>query len=254
MLKRFTRSLVLLPLLLLSTKGQQVSGATNSQIGVQKSGQTEATGLPVEVVSGSQYNASFGLIGRDEGTHYLVRSADTVFLLSCNRQWRWEAKCPVLAAGEKFNLAIDPKNHVHLTGAKGDKPVDIKLEYRNSQKLPLATTMTDTAMPQKTRRDLAPTPISDSGNIFLNRCDTTDNAIAKEGCKVWVDGFINGMGSVQAQEGLHHQFEVCFPNGVETEQSFQVIVKYIKDHPQDAHLPTAILSLMGLHAAFPCAH
>ena len=253
MLKQFTHSLVLLPFLLLSTNGQQVSGATNSQIGNQKSGQTEATGVPVEVVSGSQYNASFGLIGRDEGTHYLVRSADTVFLLSCNRQWRWEAKCPILAAGEKFNLAIDPKNHVHLTGTKGTKPVDIKLEYQNSQKLPLATTIANTAMPQTTRRDPAAPPISDSGNAFLSQCDTTDNAIAKEGCKVWVDGFINGMGSVQAQQGVHHQFEVCFPSGVDTEQSFQIIVTSIKDHPQDAHLPTAILSLIGLHGAFPCA-
>lgn len=120
---------------------RDVQGMSNdsSKIQIQEGAQAEVGGVSVEVVSGSQYNASFGLIGRDEGTHYIVRSGDTVYLLSCSRQWRWEAKCPVLAAGEKFTLAIDAKNQVHLTGARGGKPVDIKLEYKRSEQLPSRT-------------------------------------------------------------------------------------------------------------------
>lgn len=244
MLPRIAQLLVLLLFLLSRASGQ--------------GSQTEVVGVPVEVVSGSQYNASFGLIGRDEGTHYIVRSAGALYLLSCNRQWSWERKCPVLAAGEKFSLSIDAKNHVHLIGTRGDKPVDIKLEYEKSEQLPSnASATVPHSAPVSEVADAA--PISDSGKAFLAACNTDTDTIMREACKLWVDGFMNGLltGLAAATPGegefdLRKNGVVCLTESATQGQLLPLILKYIKDHPSDQDDPTAALALAALQQAFPC--
>jgi len=258
---RVGRFFVLVPVLLLSAKAQAPSGTTSGG-GGQEGGQTEAPGgVPVEVVSGSQYNSDCGLVGCNDGTSYAVRSADVVYFLSCKRDFVWEAKCPVLAAGEKFTLAIDAKNRVHLTGTRGGKAVDIKLEYEKSRKLSSgnSSAVAGSAAPQTSTPDLAAAPISDSGNAFLAQCDADGDAIAREACKVWVDGFMNGLvtGMAAATPGeaefdLRKNGVVCFTETVTQAQIFPLILKYIKGHPRDADQATAALALDALQDAFPC--
>ena len=263
MLTRVTQLSVLLPVLLLSANGQPPSGGTTSGGRAQKGGQIEAAGgVPVEVVSGTQHNSdSCGLVGCNEGTSYVVRSTDVMFFLSCKREVVWEAKCPVLAAGEKFSLAIDAKNHVHLTGTRVGKPVDIKLEYEESRKLPSGNSpaVASAAAPQTPSADLATVPISDSGNAFLAQCDTSGDAIGKEACNVWVDGFMNGLvtGMAAATPG-EAEFDtekngiVCFTKTAMFGQVFPLILKYIRDHPAERKDPTAVLAFSALQEAFPC--
>jgi hypothetical protein len=243
---RFAQALVLLAFLLLNARVQ--------------AGQTEATGVPVEVVSGSQYNSSFGLVGRDEGTDYIVRGADALYLLSCNRQWSWEHKCPVLAAGEKFSLSIDAKNHVHLAGTKGGKPVDIKLEYEKSEQLPSSTraavSQVAPATPASEPADVEAAPISDSGNAFLAACNTGRDKIMQAACNLWADGFLNGLAAgiaaASPEDVNPEKTIICFPKTATHGQLLPLILKYIKDHPADEDQPTASLAFQALQEKFPC--
>lgn len=225
-------------------------------------GQTEETGVAVEVVSGSQYNSSFGLIGRDEGTNYIVRGADALYLLSCNRQWSWEHKCPVLMAGEKFSLVIDTKNHVHLTGTKGGKAVDIKLEYEKSEQLssrtPAAVSQVVPAIPDSEPSDLEEAPISDSGKAFLAACNAERHKLMHAACNLWADGFLNGLAAgiaaASPNEVDPENTFVCFPKTATHGQLLPLILKYIEDHPANQGEPTAVLALAALQEAFPCKH
>jgi hypothetical protein len=163
-----------------------------------------------------------------------------------------------LAAGEKFSLAIDAKNQVHLTGTRGAKPVDIKLEYEESRKLQSGNspTMASATAPQTQTADLDTAPLSDSGNAFLAQCDTDGDSIEKQACKIWDDGFLNGLGAgiaAASPEGVDpEKTVVCFSKTATYGHLLPLILKYIKDHPKEADQPTAVLAFAALREAFPC--
>jgi hypothetical protein len=44
----------------------------------------------------------------------------------------------------------------------------------------------------------------------------------------------------------------CEPEGASTAQGIRIIVKYLKEHPEDLHLDMGVGSLTALAQAFPC--
>ncbi|WP_223592418.1 Rap1a/Tai family immunity protein [Pseudomonas sp. A-R-19] len=45
---------------------------------------------------------------------------------------------------------------------------------------------------------------------------------------------------------------VCFPKGVTTGQGARVVVKYLKDNPEELHEDATSLIFFAYHKAFPC--
>ena len=47
--------------------------------------------------------------------------------------------------------------------------------------------------------------------------------------------------------------KICYPEGVENGQLIRLVLKYIRDHPEQAHEPAAVLVVKAELNAFPCA-
>lgn len=45
---------------------------------------------------------------------------------------------------------------------------------------------------------------------------------------------------------------ICFPSGVEKRQTYAVVLKYLRDHPEQLHLNGVALVYRALESAFPC--
>jgi hypothetical protein len=92
-----------------------------------------------------------------------------------------------------------------------------------------------------------------TGNDVLETCSAkgTDSLIV---CVAHIQGVVAG---VEVQRALVERkgrptcgFEV--PAGVSGEQMRDVVVKYLRDHPEERHLPGGLMIFMALRGAFPC--
>jgi hypothetical protein len=114
--------------------------------------------------------------------------------------------------------------------------------------------------------------ISDSGNRFLEVCASTekppaemnDNDFVNAGlCQGFMLGLGSGIGIATAAahqlnpnldlKGTAEDIGICLPDEVELGQLTRVTLKYIRDHPEQAHLRSATLVTMAEINAFPCA-
>ena len=75
-------------------------------------------------------------------------------------------------------------------------------------------------------------------------------------CLYYVNGFVTGInyGTGFAEEKTKQKVPTpfCDPKGVETGQLLRIVLKYISNHPENAHLPTARLIMLALGEAYPC--
>jgi hypothetical protein len=114
--------------------------------------------------------------------------------------------------------------------------------------------------------------ISDSGNRYLDVCSSFDKPTDKWNemdflnsgiCQGFMLGVRDGVGfsismlqrnnpSLASLKGSLEDFGVCFPDEVEMLQVIRVTLKYIREHPEQAHLPSASLIFMAETGAFPC--
>ena len=46
----------------------------------------------------------------------------------------------------------------------------------------------------------------------------------------------------------------CQPDGTTTGQAARIVVKYLRDHPEELHKHDSVLAFTALKAAFPCAN
>lgn len=104
---------------------------------------------------------------------------------------------------------------------------------------------------------------STSGNAFLRLCSVIDNdrLDAPEPYNAWaclgfVDGVLEGIKTevafVHLVTGKEPPSPYCLPEGVENGQIIRMVLKFIKDHPDEAHKPTVVLILETLEDPFPC--
>src|SRR6266700_2987044 len=90
-------------------------------------------------------------------------------------------------------------------------------------------------------------------------------------CETWgfvkgyMLGFSDGVGvsiallqhdnpSLASLKGSVEDFGICFPEGVNLPQAIRVVLKYIRQHPEQAHLPSATLIVMAELDAFHCTN
>ncbi len=93
---------------------------------------------------------------------------------------------------------------------------------------------------------------ANTGNGFLRQCsDLTPqtDSLRLWYCAGYVSGLIDGMAVVKAAVEYRGY---CLPTKVETGQLADVLVKYIREHPEIAHAPTSVLLLKALIHAYPC--
>jgi hypothetical protein len=79
------------------------------------------------------------------------------------------------------------------------------------------------------------------GNHLYNECDssTTDY--------LFCAGYVSAMSDELQNEGY-----VCLPTGITRAQTVHVVMKYLRDHPEQRHLVASALIRAALQPAFPC--
>lgn len=88
-----------------------------------------------------------------------------------------------------------------------------------------------------------------SGNGLLAMCEkyeASKSNIPAEGaaCVGYIQGVVDAVSVLD--------YRACFPETAPYEQHARIVVKYLKDHPQQLHLHRFELTISALRAAFPC--
>jgi Rap1a immunity proteins len=114
--------------------------------------------------------------------------------------------------------------------------------------------------------------ISDSGNRYLDICAALEKPPAQWNemdflnsglCQGFMLGFRDGIGlsiamlkhndsSLSYLKGSIEDLAVCTPDNVEVGQVVRIVLKYIRDHPEQAHLPSAQLIVLAEFNVYPC--
>ena len=92
------------------------------------------------------------------------------------------------------------------------------------------------------------------GNVLLERCTTEGNerTYAQLSCNNYVVGVIDGYtAAVASPKAPPHQAEFAIPAGVTGQQTVDIVVKYLREHPAERHVPASILIVVALRESFP---
>jgi hypothetical protein len=106
---------------------------------------------------------------------------------------------------------------------------------------------------------------STSGNAFLRICPVVDkdrmtheDVVNAVECVSYIEGFVSG---VQQEVAFAHVVGkikpptlFCHTEVAENGQLVRVVLKYIRNHPEEAHKDTAFLAAEALREAFPCGN
>jgi hypothetical protein len=115
--------------------------------------------------------------------------------------------------------------------------------------------------------------IAKSGNRYLEVCSieekdrhklTEDEMTDAFSCGFFMLGLREGMDYAlllnkfvkpsASSKGTIEDFGICMPDTVELLQLERMTLKYIREHPEQAHFPTAQLVVLAQKSAFPCRH
>jgi hypothetical protein len=88
-----------------------------------------------------------------------------------------------------------------------------------------------------------PTRVFVSGNHMYDVCNRPSGSREKD----WCAGLAAGM-----TDALQGESEVCVPTPVTVGQVVDVIMKYLRAHPDRRHLSAWSLTRAALQSAFPC--
>jgi hypothetical protein len=141
--------------------------------------------------------------------------------------------------------------------------------------LPCAVLLFAVLIPLHARAQSEGRDASVSGNRFLEICSAIEKTDRKEslsdteaGDVAFCVGFMIGLSDgvrlsaetlKQGNSSLSYLKEsmeavgVCAPAGMPVGQGIRITLKYIREHPERAHLPTAELVFLAELNAFPCA-
>lgn len=89
-----------------------------------------------------------------------------------------------------------------------------------------------------------------TGNDLLQTCTDTSNLVMITGCI----GFISGVsrGTAAALETVNNRQFFCVPLGADNGQLTDIVVKWLRDHPEMRHHDATGLVIVALRGAFPC--
>jgi Rap1a immunity proteins len=106
---------------------------------------------------------------------------------------------------------------------------------------------------------------SSSGMNLLSSCEKWERIM--DGQKIttsldssfdagYCSGLINGISVTQIlySECLpqKNKYKVCWPKGTNTTQNIKVVLKYLREHPAELHLPDTMLIMKAFGEAYPC--
>lgn len=87
------------------------------------------------------------------------------------------------------------------------------------------------------------------GNDLLTSC----SADLYVECLGYVAGIADAMETAQScNNGSLAGWQACVPIGVRKSQAKDVVIRFLREHPQDRHYPASGLVAQALQEAFPC--
>lgn len=89
---------------------------------------------------------------------------------------------------------------------------------------------------------------SKDGNTLYSRCKKGPENVEFAYCVGYIVGVIDTMDLAQGDKSEI----LCLPPGVKIGQARDVVEKYLTDHPERRHLPSARLVAEAISKAFPC--
>ena len=95
------------------------------------------------------------------------------------------------------------------------------------------------------------------GNHLLQKCKATELKHTTPSEDIdwgYCMGTVHGVGSTIRDLGsfLPPNLRICIPDGVTTGQNVKVVLKYLKDNPEQLHRDDTVLIHFALRKAFPC--
>ena len=106
---------------------------------------------------------------------------------------------------------------------------------------------------------------SASGNAYLRLCSIiekgsrihTRKSETPSLASLFTDGVVNGvyveMSFSKEKTGKEAPSPFCIPTSVENGQLVRSVLKYIRERPEEAHIPSGVLIVRALRHAFPCS-
>jgi hypothetical protein len=106
-----------------------------------------------------------------------------------------------------------------------------------------------------------------SGNNFVRRCSAIDRDKVSQGlkedelvdvgfCLGYIGGIVNGFTAEWTYSEAYTKHKVprpfCTPDGIERGQVGKILLKFIRENPENAHEPTLLLLTKALRKAYPC--
>lgn len=100
------------------------------------------------------------------------------------------------------------------------------------------------------------------GNELLKRCgllvsymDGETSDIPPSGEMMFCAGFMQGITNMNLlyQEVLKSDAQFCLPEwGISNSHAARIVVKHLRDHPEELHRNEFVLAIWALNVAFPC--
>ena len=89
------------------------------------------------------------------------------------------------------------------------------------------------------------------GHALYEMCIENDNTLA---CTAYVAGVMDFLSAAGKTDILNEQFQpVCVPqSGVTLGQLQDIVIKYLREHPEERHEPGVFLVVGAIREAFPC--
>ena len=100
----------------------------------------------------------------------------------------------------------------------------------------------------------------DSGNAFLRLCSIVEQEKTalitghELECVFYIKGFVSGveMEYAATMEKSAAPMPFCRPENTENAQLVRIVLKYVRENPQDAHQLTMYVAMRAFQKAFPC--
>ena len=90
----------------------------------------------------------------------------------------------------------------------------------------------------------ATSPYFMTGNQLYQHCTAND-----EVCAGYIEGIVDGSGIIQE---AFNQRAICLPDNANVRQIADVVIKYLRDHPESRAQSAGALSVIALTDAFGC--
>ena len=116
---------------------------------------------------------------------------------------------------------------------------------KHAKKLILALTVAlGTTQPAKPAK-----PEGTSGMELQRWCFAKENSLDSFSCTMFLLGFINGLDTA---DGANDARVWCLPKDITAGQTELIVKKFMREHPEDLHMPAAAIVGRALYLPYAC--